>query len=209
MGTFHWCTNDLSVFFPSFWFLVCSDAENWFCACPSLYSGKLCQFTACERNPCAHGATCVPQTQLEAACLCPYGRQGLLCDEGRSYQGLSVDWDLHQYVTWWSRRGQRVFLLIFVPFWHMFYSIFCAHLRLYHHRWYIEMYSQQFCLTDASRGNTIPIRVAKCSVLATNRYWTLMLSQSSFRGWLPVCIGLQTRFRYIRWPFEVSTGIQV
>ncbi|RXN10513.1 eyes shut-like protein [Labeo rohita] len=58
-----------------------SDAENWFCACPSLYSGKLCQFTACERNPCARGATCVPQTRLEAACLCPYGRQGLLCDE--------------------------------------------------------------------------------------------------------------------------------
>ncbi|XP_051773782.1 protein eyes shut homolog [Ctenopharyngodon idella] len=58
-----------------------SNAENWFCACPSLYSGKLCQFTACERNPCARGATCVPQTQLEAACLCPYGRQGLLCDE--------------------------------------------------------------------------------------------------------------------------------
>ncbi|KAG1930353.1 neurogenic locus notch protein [Pimephales promelas] len=58
-----------------------SDAENWFCACPSLYSGKLCQFIACERNPCARGATCVPQTQLEAACLCPYGRQGLLCDE--------------------------------------------------------------------------------------------------------------------------------
>nr|XP_009305790.1 protein eyes shut homolog isoform X2 [Danio rerio] len=58
-----------------------SDAESWFCACPSLYSGKLCQFTACERNPCARGATCVPQTQLEAACLCPYGRQGLLCDE--------------------------------------------------------------------------------------------------------------------------------
>lgn len=84
-------------FFPSFWFLVCSNAENWFCACPSLYSGKLCQFTACERNPCARGATCVPQTQLEAACLCPYGRQGLLCDEGRSYQGLSVDRDLHQY----------------------------------------------------------------------------------------------------------------
>ncbi|KAL1262658.1 hypothetical protein QQF64_005397, partial [Cirrhinus molitorella] len=58
-----------------------SDAESWFCACPSLYSGKLCQFTACERNPCARGATCVPQTRLEAACLCPYGRQGLLCDE--------------------------------------------------------------------------------------------------------------------------------
>nr|XP_055025772.1 protein eyes shut homolog [Misgurnus anguillicaudatus] len=58
-----------------------SDTENWFCVCPSLYSGKLCQFTACERNPCARGATCVPQTRLEAACLCPYGRQGLLCDE--------------------------------------------------------------------------------------------------------------------------------
>ncbi|XP_051945836.1 protein eyes shut homolog [Xyrauchen texanus] len=58
-----------------------SDAENWFCVCPLLYFGKLCQFTACERNPCAHGATCVPQMQLEAACLCPYGRQGLLCDE--------------------------------------------------------------------------------------------------------------------------------
>ncbi|KTF80127.1 hypothetical protein cypCar_00038726 [Cyprinus carpio] len=58
-----------------------NNAESWFCTCPSLYSGKLCQFTACERNPCALGATCVPQTRLEAVCLCPYGSQGLLCNE--------------------------------------------------------------------------------------------------------------------------------
>uniref|UniRef100_A0AAR2KS92 Protein eyes shut homolog n=1 Tax=Pygocentrus nattereri TaxID=42514 RepID=A0AAR2KS92_PYGNA len=58
-----------------------SEAENWFCVCPPLYSGKLCQFTACERNPCAHGATCIPKSQLEAVCLCPHGRQGLLCNE--------------------------------------------------------------------------------------------------------------------------------
>ncbi|KAM7408877.1 hypothetical protein PAMA_002548 [Pampus argenteus] len=43
--------------------------------------GRLCQFTACERNPCGHGATCIPKSPLEAVCLCPYGRQGLLCDE--------------------------------------------------------------------------------------------------------------------------------
>ncbi|XP_049328582.1 protein eyes shut homolog isoform X2 [Astyanax mexicanus] len=58
-----------------------SDAENWFCLCPPLYSGKLCQFTACQRNPCAHGATCIPKSQLETVCLCPHGRQGLLCTE--------------------------------------------------------------------------------------------------------------------------------
>ncbi|GAA6091690.1 protein eyes shut homolog [Tachysurus ichikawai] len=58
-----------------------SDAETWFCVCPLLYSGKLCQFSACERNPCAHGATCVPKSPLEAVCLCPHGRQGLLCDK--------------------------------------------------------------------------------------------------------------------------------
>ncbi|XP_042289870.1 protein eyes shut homolog isoform X1 [Thunnus maccoyii] len=58
-----------------------SDAEDWFCECPPLYTGRLCQFTACERNPCGHGATCIPKSPLEAVCLCPYGRQGLLCDE--------------------------------------------------------------------------------------------------------------------------------
>lgn len=60
---------------------TCSDAEDWFCECPPLYTGRLCQFTACERSPCSHGATCIPKSPLEAVCLCPYGRQGLLCDE--------------------------------------------------------------------------------------------------------------------------------
>uniref|UniRef100_A0AAQ5Z5T4 Protein eyes shut homolog n=1 Tax=Amphiprion ocellaris TaxID=80972 RepID=A0AAQ5Z5T4_AMPOC len=58
-----------------------SDAEDWFCECPPLYTGRLCQLTACERNPCSHGATCIPKSPLEAVCLCPYGRQGLLCDQ--------------------------------------------------------------------------------------------------------------------------------
>ncbi|XP_069394492.1 protein eyes shut homolog isoform X2 [Paralichthys olivaceus] len=58
-----------------------SDAEDWFCECPPLYTGRLCQFDACERNPCGHGATCIPKSPLEVVCLCPYGRQGLLCDE--------------------------------------------------------------------------------------------------------------------------------
>uniref|UniRef100_A0A673BLA4 Crumbs cell polarity complex component 2b n=1 Tax=Sphaeramia orbicularis TaxID=375764 RepID=A0A673BLA4_9TELE len=58
-----------------------SDADDWFCECPPLYTGRLCQFTACARNPCGHGATCIPKSPLEAVCLCPYGRQGLLCDE--------------------------------------------------------------------------------------------------------------------------------
>ncbi|XP_029691510.1 protein eyes shut homolog [Takifugu rubripes] len=58
-----------------------SDAENWFCECPPLYTGRLCQFSACELNPCSHGATCIPKSPLEAVCLCPYGRQGLLCEE--------------------------------------------------------------------------------------------------------------------------------
>lgn len=58
-----------------------SDAEDWFCECPPLYTGRLCQFSACQRNPCSHGATCIPKSPLEAVCLCPYGRQGLLCEE--------------------------------------------------------------------------------------------------------------------------------
>uniref|UniRef100_A0A8C5HG05 Protein eyes shut homolog n=1 Tax=Gouania willdenowi TaxID=441366 RepID=A0A8C5HG05_GOUWI len=58
-----------------------SEAEDWFCDCPPLYTGRLCQFTACERNPCSHGATCIPKSPLEAVCLCPYGRQGLLCEQ--------------------------------------------------------------------------------------------------------------------------------
>ncbi|XP_034464842.1 protein eyes shut homolog isoform X2 [Hippoglossus hippoglossus] len=58
-----------------------SDAEDWFCECPPLFTGRLCQFDACERDPCGHGATCIPKSPLEVVCLCPYGRQGLLCDE--------------------------------------------------------------------------------------------------------------------------------
>uniref|UniRef100_A0A7N8WRN9 Eyes shut homolog n=1 Tax=Mastacembelus armatus TaxID=205130 RepID=A0A7N8WRN9_9TELE len=58
-----------------------SDAEDWFCECPPLYTGRLCQLNACERNPCRHGATCIPKSPLEAVCLCPYGRQGLLCED--------------------------------------------------------------------------------------------------------------------------------
>ncbi|XP_047458100.1 protein eyes shut homolog [Mugil cephalus] len=58
-----------------------SDAEDWFCDCPPLYTGLLCQLTACERSPCSHGATCIPKSPLEAVCLCPFGRQGLLCDQ--------------------------------------------------------------------------------------------------------------------------------
>lgn len=60
-----------------------SDAEDWFCECPPLYTGRLCQLSACERSPCSHGATCIPKSPLEAVCLCPYGRQGLLCDQGK------------------------------------------------------------------------------------------------------------------------------
>ncbi|XP_077351669.1 protein eyes shut homolog isoform X2 [Festucalex cinctus] len=58
-----------------------SDAEDWFCECPPLYTGQLCQFMTCDRNPCSHGATCIPKSPLEAVCLCPYGRQGLICEE--------------------------------------------------------------------------------------------------------------------------------
>ncbi|XP_038656647.1 protein eyes shut homolog isoform X3 [Scyliorhinus canicula] len=58
-----------------------SDTESWFCECPRLYSGKLCQFAGCEGNPCGHGATCVPKASGDPVCLCPYGRSGILCDD--------------------------------------------------------------------------------------------------------------------------------
>ncbi|NXX49317.1 EYS protein, partial [Tricholaema leucomelas] len=61
-----------------------SDAENWFCECPKLYSGKLCQFATCAGNPCGHGATCVPKSSRDAVCLCPYGRSGILCTDAVS-----------------------------------------------------------------------------------------------------------------------------
>ncbi|CAL8285028.1 unnamed protein product [Arctogadus glacialis] len=58
------------------------DAEDWFCECPPRFTGELCQFSACQRDPCGHGATCVPRApQGGAVCLCPYGRRGLLCEE--------------------------------------------------------------------------------------------------------------------------------
>ncbi|XP_028676211.2 protein eyes shut homolog [Erpetoichthys calabaricus] len=58
-----------------------SDGETWFCRCPELYSGKLCQHNACDRSPCGHGATCIPKSNQDAMCLCPLGRQGLLCSD--------------------------------------------------------------------------------------------------------------------------------
>lgn len=81
MVHFHLWPNDVSLYVYTF-----SDAEDWFCECPPLYTGRLCQFNACERNPCGHGATCIPKSPLEAVCLCPYGRQGLLCDERKCYR---------------------------------------------------------------------------------------------------------------------------
>lgn len=90
LPTFHLWTNDASLCVSTF-----SDAENWFCECPPLYTGRLCQFSTCERNPCSHGATCIPKSPLEAVCLCPYGRQGLLCEERKCYrsvQGITALW---------------------------------------------------------------------------------------------------------------------
>ncbi|VTJ59796.1 Hypothetical predicted protein, partial [Marmota monax] len=57
------------------------DSDNWFCECPRLYSGKLCQFASCENNPCGNGATCVPKSGTDFVCLCPYGRSGPLCTD--------------------------------------------------------------------------------------------------------------------------------
>lgn len=68
-----------------------SDAEDWFCECPPLYTGRLCQFSACQRNPCSHGATCIPKSTLEAVCLCPYGRQGLLCEERECHSAAQIN----------------------------------------------------------------------------------------------------------------------
>ncbi|CAM2112069.1 unnamed protein product, partial [Caretta caretta] len=58
-----------------------SDTENWFCECPGLYSGKLCQFATCDENPCGNGATCFPKSSQDAVCLCPYGKAGILCSD--------------------------------------------------------------------------------------------------------------------------------
>ncbi|XP_008054979.2 protein eyes shut homolog [Carlito syrichta] len=58
-----------------------SDSEDWFCECPRLYSGKLCQFATCENNPCGNGATCVPKLGTDIVCLCPYGRSGPFCTD--------------------------------------------------------------------------------------------------------------------------------
>ncbi|XP_043367406.1 protein eyes shut homolog [Dermochelys coriacea] len=64
-----------------FLFKSISDTENWFCECPGLYSGKLCQFTTCDENPCGNGATCFPKSSQDAVCLCPYGKSGILCND--------------------------------------------------------------------------------------------------------------------------------
>ncbi|KAM7027961.1 protein eyes shut homolog [Passerculus sandwichensis] len=58
-----------------------SDEENWYCECPKLYTGKLCQFATCDENPCGSGATCFPKSRRDAVCLCPYGRSGILCSD--------------------------------------------------------------------------------------------------------------------------------
>uniref|UniRef100_A0A4W3K9D2 EGF-like domain-containing protein n=1 Tax=Callorhinchus milii TaxID=7868 RepID=A0A4W3K9D2_CALMI len=59
------------------------DTESWYCECLKTHSGDLCQFTACERSPCGHGATCVPKPSGDPVCLCPYGRAGVLCLDGK------------------------------------------------------------------------------------------------------------------------------
>ncbi|KAJ6665861.1 hypothetical protein lerEdw1_001333, partial [Lerista edwardsae] len=64
------------------------DTENWFCECSALYSGKLCQFSNCEENPCGNGATCFPKSSQETVCLCPFRRTGITCSDECSSSSL-------------------------------------------------------------------------------------------------------------------------
>ncbi|XP_076866760.1 protein eyes shut homolog isoform X2 [Brachyhypopomus gauderio] len=58
-----------------------SDAVRRPCTCPLPRQTSLHQTDTCQCNPCARGATCVPRPWAEVACLCPHGRQGLLCSD--------------------------------------------------------------------------------------------------------------------------------
>uniref|UniRef100_A0A674KD90 Protein eyes shut homolog n=1 Tax=Terrapene triunguis TaxID=2587831 RepID=A0A674KD90_9SAUR len=87
-----------------------SDTENWFCECPGLYSGKLCQFTTCDENPCGNGATCFPKSSQDAVCLCPYGKTGILCNDGKDDIKFSKCFDMSQWT------GMTIFLLFIFAF---------------------------------------------------------------------------------------------
>ncbi len=76
---------------------LCQEAGPSFaCECTAGFTGPLCgsQFDPCADAACAEGATCQSDiTGLSFTCICPLGRGGTLCDQGKSSQ-LSLNFPL-------------------------------------------------------------------------------------------------------------------
>ena len=76
-------------------FILFSFGDDWYCDCVPGYSGRLCSNKLCVSNVCLHGGTCVVmETENDQLCLCPLGRGGILCEEGKQswkQEMISVD----------------------------------------------------------------------------------------------------------------------
>ncbi|CAL4064167.1 unnamed protein product, partial [Meganyctiphanes norvegica] len=55
-------------------------AASWSCRCAPGFIGEVCERRICERSQCIEGM-CIAAQNYSPLCLCPRGRQGLLCQQ--------------------------------------------------------------------------------------------------------------------------------
>lgn len=67
------------------------NGENWSCHCRNGYIGNMCQQSICLNNPCQFGATCVPYAGSGYICLCPFGKHGHFCENGKSHFSVTLE----------------------------------------------------------------------------------------------------------------------
>lgn len=100
-----------------------SDGEGWYCQCANDYTGALCERKLCDQNPCQHGGSCVLlEGQGRYVCLCPYGRQGVNCSEGKTSRQKSIN--IYQYNIYIDQYfTTNIIMLCRINFWQNSFSL--------------------------------------------------------------------------------------
>jgi hypothetical protein len=54
------------------------------------FVGVTCEQSVCEDNPCQFGSTCVPYPGTGFLCLCPLGKHGIYCENGKILPQVTI-----------------------------------------------------------------------------------------------------------------------